>query len=147
MEVAALSVQVKSEKNAISKFNIVYNATENGFAADSIKLHLYKYEETEAISTTDNYFNCTHAVDDTDPTEGELHYFDKCTDWTSESSNKLTTNSAELVDSKTLVGTTEVQFETQEVTGSATGKTVYYYVVVEYVNKKKTSKMIILAKI
>ncbi len=139
VEVAALSVQATSTENAISKFNIIYKATKNEYSAESFNIHLYKYEPEEdtPIATTDNYFTCNHAIDDVGSTETEIHYIDKCNDWTSASANKLITSGATLVETKLLSGE-KVEFTGQEITGSATGKTVYYYVVVEYINKSST---------
>ncbi len=125
-EVAALSVKVTAENSGASKINIVYDVTNNTFAKDNIKVSVYK--TNTKVNTAENYFNCTK---ETGSVTGATSYFETCT--------VAETTLGTLVGTSTLLdtgATTNKVIATDTVTGSASGNTVYYYVVVEYVNQE-----------
>ena len=97
-----------------------FTATDLG--ASNVKVSLYK--SSTLIATTENYFGCEHKVETVD---NEQRYSETCTD----------KSVGTLVKETTLTGGAQkvvLGQDTITTTAADTDETVYYYVVVEFVN-------------
>lgn len=125
-EVAALQVSATSaQAGAKSNFKISYDVTANDIGANNVTVSLYKSETR--IATGEDYFECKK--DQGTTAEGDKTFFETCNDNTP----------GTLVETKTLAGGAEtIDFANQTIITDAanTAKTVYYYVVVEFVDTK-----------
>jgi len=131
-EVAALQVNVTDDNNRSSKVNIMYDATTNGFPKDSIKLTVYKNETKVSTDGEENYFKCEKV---TGTAGDDTTFYENCTVAESTLGTKVKETLLDTGASSNLV------LATDTITGSAApGKTVYYYVVAEYVNKDNASQ-------
>ena len=159
MEVAALSVKAdnkQGQKDSVTDIAIKYNVTRNDFADGEIKVSVYKKEgsaiegitKAEDATGNNNYFQCAHqsraAQKETDFSgveevpEGTEIYYEECTN-----KNGLTTAGAELVGTAQAVKQTpdEYLFETSISAAAQSETTVYYYFVLEFVNKEQATSL------
>ena len=162
MEVAALSVKADNSQNLEqTKTNIAikYDVTKNDFAANEIKVSIYKKENTPVSGVSkagdsngnNNFFQCAHksrdAVNETDFTGEELEVPSGTKIFYEECANKdgLTNDSAVLLASKEIDHVDgeakSYEFEDAITADGESSKTVYYYVVVEFVNNKTSENL------
>lgn len=131
-EVAALSV---AATGAGSKTGVTftYNVTENGLGDGNVKVRLFKSTTKVQTGTDNNYFQCS-PKSGTVLESGETPFFEECTG--------TETGLGTQVKEVTLTGgaqTVVLGNDTITVPDGATDPTtVYYYVVVEFVNKSES---------
>ncbi len=129
-EVAEIIVKAKSDsdEDAEAAVRFKYTVTSNTFGSDSLKISLYK--SNSQITLTENQFNCVQQSELEDGTTYKL--FEKCDETnTALSGATLVQGSDQNIQS---TGTFEIARDVIENVGQSE-KTVYYYVVVEFVNK------------
>ncbi|MCI8575449.1 MAG: hypothetical protein HFI09_03165 [Bacilli bacterium] len=122
-EVAALQVTANGAAGSKTVVDFTYDVTTNDLGANNVKVSLYK--STTLIPTTTNYFECTPSVE----TVGDdTHYSETC----------QTKSVGTLVKETTLTGGSQkvtIGQDSITTTAANTDETVYYYVVVEFVNQ------------
>lgn len=121
-EVAALQVTARGAAGSKTVVDFEYDVTTNDLGASNVKVSLYK--SSTLIATTENYFGCEHKVETVD---NEQRYSETCTD----------KSVGTLVKETTLTGGAQkvvLGQDTITTTAADTDETVYYYVVVEFVN-------------
>lgn len=127
-EVAALSVSANGDAGSKTGVTFTYNVTQNGLGQGNVTVKLYKSTTKVETGTTGNYFQCNKQID---TENNETRYSEQC--------NVTETGLGTLVGSaQTLTGgaqTVTLGSDTITVDVKDVNKTVYYYVVVEFVNK------------
>ena len=122
-EVAALQVTARGAANSKTTVDFTYDVTTNDLGASNVKVSLYK--STTLIPTTENYFACEQKVETVD---GENRYSETCAE-----------KSVGTLVKETILtgGAQKVTLGQDSITTTAanTDETVYYYVVVEFVNQ------------
>ena len=126
-EVAALSVAATGSVGSKTGVTFNYNVTENGLGSGNVKVRLYKSTTEVTTNTTGNYFSCTQKVETVD---GEARYSETC-------SVAETGLGTQLKEVELTGGAETVILGNDTITVSTKGvaEKVYYYVVVEFVNK------------
>ncbi len=139
-EIAGLSVQVTNGAGQTGTTNtnidIVYDVTTNTFAKDEIEVSVYKKEGSEAEAITEDYFGCTHNVQQ-DGAENEYHFSETCAHEISELTStagltKVTDTPVKLKGASNAEKDLVIASDTISAEGSEGTTTVYYYVVVEF---------------
>ena len=132
-EVALAKVTSKNPTATPAAVKITYQASANGFAANHIKISLYKKAGSsfQAIGTGGNYFQCTKQTRVNPSNANEIQFYETCA-----KSETTDLGGATLVGSKQSVnGTTAVTLTASDtIQSSATGSDTYYYIVVEFVD-------------
>lgn len=135
-EVAAMSVEATGA-NSKTGVTFNYNITENGLG-DNVKVSLYK-STTEVQTGTSNYFNCSKK---TGTAGDDSTFFEECTGTETSLGTKVKevtlTNGAQTI---------TLGNDTISVGASETSKKVYYYVVVEFVNKQESQNSVMSTKL
>ena len=157
MEVAALQVTADNQsgdKDSVTDIAIKYDVTQNTFKEDEIKVSLYRgdNEFTEIkqndTATGNNYFNCTHQSklttssdyeDGQQPAAGTTKFYETCEKGYEDltSTGKLTKVGT---DHLVAVSKDTITFEDKITANTGGTKTNYYYLVLEFVDKKKSAE-------
>ena len=137
-------VQLKISANGNTNdtyFNIVYKKTENTFPDDAIQFEIYEStKEIESLSG-DSAFKCTPKSEVEDEESGKYKLFETCALDENLDNSSGTTHKLETIKLKQNDNTTILNGDYPFViTANAENKTMYYYVVVEYVNKTGESQ-------
>ncbi len=151
-EVAALTVTAdnsKGTKDSVTDIAIKYDVTQNDFKDDEIKVSIYrgsqKVDMTKDANGNSNFFECHHkseAATEGDFTEIEGFEQGKTTKFYEECEKDETAlTGASLLGSAQLVKQSpdEYLFEDKISANASNQTTVYYYVVVEFVDTKKAN--------
>ena len=129
-EVAALQVTARGAANSKTTVDFTYDATTNDLGASNVKVSLYK--SITLIPTTENYFACEQKVETVD---GENRYSETCAE-----------KSVGTLVKETILtgGAQKVTLGQDSITTTAadTDETVYYYVVVEFVNQSESQNAV-----
>lgn len=129
-EVAALQVTARGAANSKTTVDFTYDVTTNDLGASNVKVSLYK--STTLIPTTENYFACEQKVETVD---GENRYSETCAE-----------KSVGTLVKETILtgGAQKVTLGQDSITTTAadTDETVYYYVVVEFVNQSESQNAV-----
>jgi len=129
-EVAELQVTARGAANSKTTVDFTYDVTTNDLGASNVKVSLYK--STTLIPTTENYFACEQKVETVD---GENRYSETCAE-----------KSVGTLVKETILtgGAQKVTLGQDSITTTAadTDETVYYYVVVEFVNQSESQNAV-----
>ncbi len=131
-ELIVLKVTSNQDNTTDTYFNIVYKKTENTFPDDAIEFSIYESKETFTGSTEGNAFKCDKMSDDMGG--GNYKFYEKCAlDESLEVSLQATTHKLATTPLKMNDATTILNGQYPFViTGEATDKTIYYYIIAEY---------------
>lgn len=124
-EVAALSVTANGAAGSKTAVDFIYEVTTNELGASNVKVGLYK-STTKIETGTSNYFACEKKT--AEGTDGATNYFEECT----------AKSTGDLIKETTLTGGAQTVTLGQDIittTTADTDETVYYYVVVEFINQ------------
>ena len=144
-EVAEIKVTASGDDTAEIGVAFKYNVTNNTFPTGSIKISLYKSTNQVTIPEEENLFGCTKTsapVDGVD-SENKVKLYENC------ANTKTSLNNADLVDGSEQEVQNEGTFEIgrDTITVGDADTTVYYYVVVEFVDKTSDQNISDLNKV
>ena len=157
-EIAALMVTAdnqQGDKNSTTDIAIQYNVTNNTYAANEIKVSVYKSDsQITAVTKNENggndYFGCHHTSgkatagdftgEEVSPGENTVKFYEECTkdydDLKAENQSSVTQVGS---DQLLAQGKSTITFEDQITANANNKKEVYYYVVVEFVDTKNAA--------
>ena len=154
-EIAALMVTADNEqgdKNSTTDIAIQYDVTNNTYAANEIKVSVYKSDsQITAVTENENggndYFGCHHTSGkatardfdgEVSPDANAVKFYEECDKDYADLKNENQSSVTQVGSDQLLkTGTSTITFEDQITANASSQKAVYYYVVVEFVNDEK----------
>jgi len=130
-EIAGFSVTAKGDANTSSSFQILYDIEENTFSEGDIKVSVYKRETPLEITT--NYFACEQTM----TSENGIQFYEKCEE----------KEIGSLVQETILTNGTSITIGKDTIVVKDIGRTRYYYVVLEFLNKESEQNSSMNAKL